>query len=159
MADHTNDSDHSNGSGHDDEHGHGGVGKYIAVFVSLCVLTAISFLVGSNETIMATPAIGWTLMMAVSCAKALLVMLFFMHLIWEANWKYVLTVPASIMSLFLLLALFPDVKFRTQKYTEERWLHAATPQVPVDDDPALQLHGDDEHADDGNAGHEADAGH
>ena len=37
-------------------------------------------------------------MMAVSCTKAMLVIMFFMHLKWEANWKWVLTVPASVMS-------------------------------------------------------------
>jgi cytochrome c oxidase subunit 4 len=68
------------------------------------------------------------MMMAVSCAKALLVILFFMHLLWEANWKYVLTIPASMMSIFLLLMLVPDIGRRTTKYSEERWLYAAEPQ-------------------------------
>jgi cytochrome c oxidase subunit 4 len=152
MSDHS--PDHSPGAEPPhDEHDHGGVGKYIAVFVALLVLTAISFAVGSNETIMATPAIGWTLMMAVSCAKALLVMLFFMHLIWEANWKYVLTIPASIMSVFLLLMLFPDIRFRTAKYAEERWLHAATPQEHSEE------HGAEDHGADSPDGARDDAGH
>ena len=51
-------------------------------------------------------------MMAVSCTKALLVILFFMHVKYEANWKYVLTIPASIMSMLLILALVPDVGLR-----------------------------------------------
>ena len=34
-------------------------------------------------------------MMAVSCTKAMLVILFFMHVKYEANWKYVLTIPAG----------------------------------------------------------------
>ena len=131
MSEQASQSTHEDGHGHDE---HGGSGKYIAVFVALCCLTAISFAVGSSDTVMATPAVGWTLMMAVSCAKALLVVLFFMHLIWEANWKYVLTVPASIMSIFMLLMLFPDIKFRTDNYSEERWLHAATPYVQEDDE-------------------------
>lgn len=83
-------------------------------------------------------------MIAVSCAKAMLVMLVFMHLIWEANWKYVLTVPASIMSLFLMLMLVPDIGLRTRNYSEERLLRAADgpdsqsplEQVAVDDDDA-----------------------
>jgi cytochrome c oxidase subunit 4 len=107
---------------HDD---HGGLRKYLIVGALLAVLTAISFLAGSSNAIMSTPALGWTIMMAVSCAKALLVMLFFMHLIWEANWKYVLTVPASIMSLFLLLMLTPDVGYRYRGYSEERLRFAA----------------------------------
>ena len=114
---------------HDDDHGHGGLSKYLAVGAALGVLTAISFAAGSSEAIMSTPQLGWTIMIAVSCCKALLVMLFFMHLIWEANWKYVLTVPASIMSLFLLLMLVPDIGLRTRNYSEERLLRAAKPQV------------------------------
>ena len=158
MADHTSDhadqhghsehghSEHGHSDPHDGEH-HGGVGKYIAVFVVLCILTAISFLAGSSQTLMATPAVGWTIMMAVSCAKALLVMLFFMHLIWEANWKYVLTIPASIMSVFMLLMLIPDVQMRTRRYSEERWLHSATPKDSADENG----HTEEDHP--------ADAGH
>jgi cytochrome c oxidase subunit 4 len=125
MTDHSH-AVHSSAAGHD--HGHGGLGKYIAVFVTLCILTALSFGVASTPWIMETPAVGWAIMMAVSCMKALLVIAFFMHLIWEANWKYVLTIPASIMSLFLVLMLVPDIKYRTWHYSSERW-EAAAPKV------------------------------
>ncbi|MFT5522876.1 MAG: cytochrome c oxidase subunit 4 [Pirellulaceae bacterium] len=136
MADHGhNDHEHSDAQddhGQDDDahddHGHGGSGKYISVFIALCILTAISFVV-ANSPIMNTPAVGMALMMAVSCAKALLVIAFFMHLIWEASWKWVLTIPASIMSVFLVLMLVPDVGERTKVYEEERWLHASEPVV------------------------------
>src|SRR5262245_25811460 len=123
--------EHSHQHDHDDdhEHGHGGIGKYLAVTVALIVLTAISFTAGSSQAVMSTPAVGWTIMIAVSCSKALLVMLFFMHLLWEANWKYVLTIPASIMSIFLLLMLVPDILGRTTKYSEERWLRAPVPRA------------------------------
>ena len=126
------------GHGHG-EHGHGahgGIGKYLAVFVALCVFTAISFAI-ANSPIMDNPAIGWFGMMAVSCCKALLVVLFFMHLKWEANWKYVLTVPASVMSVFLVLMLVPDIGLRTRHYSEERWRNAA---VPHDSDSAHGTH-------------------
>lgn len=115
-----------------DEHDHGGLGKYIAVFIALCILTGISFATAhwmmGPDAHGATQLVGRVVMIAVSCCKALLVMLFFMHLIWEANWKYVLTIPASIMSIFLLLMLFPDVLDRTRNYSEERWLYAAEPR-------------------------------
>jgi cytochrome c oxidase subunit 4 len=129
MNEHSPHESHGHGEGaaaeHDDhDHGHGGIGKYLAVTIALVVLTAISFTAGSSPAIMGTPALGWTIMLAVSCCKALLVMLFFMHLLWEANWKYVLTIPASIMSIFLLLMLVPDVMERTRRYSEERWLRA-----------------------------------
>jgi cytochrome c oxidase subunit 4 len=111
-----------------DDHGHGGTGKYWAVFFALCVLTAASFFTYSDAwPFHDTPSVGWTFMMAVSCTKAMLVMLFFMHLLWEANWKYVLTIPAAMMSVFLLLMLVPDVGCRVNRYSEERLLHAADP--------------------------------
>jgi cytochrome c oxidase subunit 4 len=109
-----------------DDHTHGGVGKYLAVFAGLCVLTLISFGV-ARSSLMNTPSVGWAIMMAVSCAKAMLVIAFFMHLIWEANWKYVLTIPASIMSLFLVLMLVPDIGFRTRHYSEDRLIYAPPP--------------------------------
>ena len=120
---------HDEHEGHNhDAGGHGGVGKYNAVFFALCFLTLISYLVGNSATLREkTPGIMWAMMMAVSCAKASLVILFFMHLKWEANWKYVLTVPASIMSVFLMLMLVPDIGLRTRWYAEERWLYAPPP--------------------------------
>ena len=120
-----------------DDHGHGeehhappGSGKYWAVFIGLVGLTIVSVTVGSSSALREnSPQVMWAAMMAVSCAKAMLVILFFMHLKWEANWKYVLTIPASIMSIFLLLMLIPDIGLRTRNYSEERWLYAAQPAV------------------------------
>jgi cytochrome c oxidase subunit 4 len=113
----------------DQEHGHAGVGKYVVVFILLCILTAISFAVGNYPPLREnSPGAMWAMMMAVSCCKALLVILFFMHVLWEANWKYVLTIPATMMSLFLLLMLIPDIGRRMERYSEERWLYAAEPK-------------------------------
>ena len=66
------------------------------------------------------PAVGRAFMMAVSCTKAMLVILFFMHVKYEANWKYVLTIPAAIMSIFLMLMLVPDVGMRMRNPTAGR---------------------------------------
>lgn len=112
-------------------HGHGGVGKYLAVFVALCLLSSASFFTTSQHwPYHDQPSVGWAFMMAVSCIKALLVVLFFMHVKYEANWKYVLTIPASLMALLLGLALVPDIGMRVQGgfhygYSEERFRHAA----------------------------------
>ncbi len=108
----------SHGDARDHEQ-HGGAGKFVMVFVALCVLTAISLIAGNSSSIMRNPAVGWTIMMAVSCAKA------------------------------TLLMLFPDIGRRTEKYTNERWLYAARPEVP---------HHDDEHAHDEQA-HGAEESH
>ena len=113
-------------NGHDHDHGHGGIGKYLLVFLALCGLTTMSFLTYSPFWPWRDqPHVGWAFMMAVSCTKAMLVVLFFMHVFWEANWKYVLTIPAAMMAIFLALMLVPDVGMRTRMVSQERALRMA----------------------------------
>ena len=133
---------------HDDTHhdDHGGLGKYAAVFVALCVLTTASFMTYTdfwrNSFSRETIWVGWAFMMAVSCTKAMLVILFFMHLKWEANWKYVLTIPAGMMSIFFTLMLVPDVGWRMNKYDKGRVQHSA--DMPA---ASSSLEGDADHQD------------
>ncbi|MBM3998430.1 MAG: hypothetical protein FJ297_02615 [Planctomycetes bacterium] len=111
------------------ERSHSGAGlrTFLFVFGGLLLLTACSYL--TFRLAADAPAIRWPLMMAISCVKALLVISFFMHLIWETRWKYVLTIPASIMSLLLIALLIPDIGLRSRKYSEERLRNAARPRV------------------------------
>ena len=125
-----------------DHEDHGGLGTYLAVFGGLCVLTAMSYWIGNSNIKETMPSSAWAGMMAVSCGKAMLVILFFMHLKWEASWKYVLTIPAGMMSVFLVLMLVPDVGRRTIKYSEERWLYAAEPAVHAASEPNSHDHDD-----------------
>ena len=126
--------DHAEHTSHDghtsDAHdGHGGLAKYFYIFFALCVLSTASFFTTTDtwhQWFHDRPEVGWFFMMAVSSAKAMCVLMVFMHLKWEADWKYVLTVPASIMSLFLVLALVPDIGLRVRKYSQERLEHVAT---------------------------------
>ena len=107
---------------------HGGIGQYMLVFLALCGLTTMSFFTCSSYWPWRDqPQVGWAFMMAVSCTKALLVVLFFMHVFWEANWKYVLTIPAAMMAIFLCLMLVPDIGMRTRMVSQERVLHMARP--------------------------------
>lgn len=121
---------HTHDSHDHDSHAHGShTGQYFAVFLSLCFLSALSFLTYSEfwrENF--SPIASRTFMMAVSCTKAMLVILFFMHVKYEANWKYVLTIPPAIMAVFLMLALVPDVGLRRQRYSPERAAREATQQ-------------------------------
>jgi cytochrome c oxidase subunit IV len=106
--------------------GHGGTGIYIAIFLALCGLTTLSFLTYFDFWRNHVPVeVSRAFMMAVSCTKAMLVIMFFMHLKWEANWKWVLTVPASIMSALLIFALVPDVGLRMRHASYERLKYAA----------------------------------
>lgn len=97
------------------------------VFGALCLLTTASFLTYTDFWRLHVPThIGWAFMMAVSCTKAMLVILFFMHLLYEKNWKYVLTIPCGFMSIFLACMLIPDVGLRLNRASEERMQHMAT---------------------------------
>jgi len=121
---------HAPHDGHDQnhDHDHGGTGKYIAVFFALCILTTASILTTLPWWRTHVPySVSCAIMMTVSCVKAMLVIMFFMHLIWEANWKWVLTIPAACMSLFLVLMLIPDIGLRTRNYDRPRWNSAAYP--------------------------------
>jgi cytochrome c oxidase subunit 4 len=109
---------HDGNHGHDSlGHGHDGhefhVAKYVYVFLALCFLTACSFF-------------------TYSCTKAMLVILFFMHVLYEANWKFVLTIPAAMMSIFLMVMLIPDVMWRMETASEERRHHMAEPKSPAE---------------------------
>ncbi len=128
------------GHGSHDDHGSHGIAKYLYVFAALTVLTTASFMTYTDlwRNNVQSEAAGWTFMMAVSCTKALLVMLFFMHLKYEASWKYVLTIPASVMAIFLMLALVPDVKWRFEEIaggrhpSSERLEHIYLPKIDAE---------------------------
>jgi cytochrome c oxidase subunit 4 len=114
---------------------HGGYGLYIGVFVALCVLTTFSFLTYFDfwrEHV--SVGVSRAFMMAVSCTKAMLVILFFMHLKWEASWKWVLTAPVIVMSALLVFALVPDVGLRMRSVSNDRMIYAA--ELPAEELPA-----------------------
>ena len=89
----------------------------------LCGLTALSYWI-ANSHLMDEPLHGWLAMIAVSAAKAFLVITFFMHLWWEKRWKYVLTIPVILLGGVLVLLLVPDVADRISTYSKTRSGHA-----------------------------------
>ena len=97
---------------------------FVRVFVALCGLTLISVIIASVE-IFPSKTATWLAFIAVACLKAGLVVSYFMHLRWEKSWKYILTIPASLLGLALAVSLLPDVGMRTQHYSQERLERAA----------------------------------
>lgn len=91
----------SNDHAHDTHHV-----NYLAIFGILCVCTALSVIF---DVVQMSKPITIVLVMAVAITKALCVMMFFMHLKFEGNWKFVLLAPTTILAIGLPLALFPDV--------------------------------------------------
>tara|TARA_B100001179_G_C18257036_1_gene260854 strand:- start:89 stop:496 length:408 start_codon:yes stop_codon:yes gene_type:complete len=92
---------------------------YLLVFGALLVFTALSFgadvlpvkEAGSeSESGWSTPVIA-VIVLAIAVAKAMCVMLFFMHLKWERGWKYVLLAPTTILAIGFPIALMPDIGF------------------------------------------------
>ena len=123
-------SDNQEDSPHAEEHGeksHGGIGKYFVVFFMLCGLTSLSFMTYFPFWDKVDQRVSWSLMMGVSCMKAGLVISVFMHLWWETKWKYMLTLPAAGMGVFLVCMLIPDVGRRAHYYNDYRWVFAADP--------------------------------
>lgn len=91
---------------HDDHSAHHV--NYLYVFFALCGLTVLSVafdMLGGSVP----HGVVIVLVLAVAIAKALSVMMFFMHLKFEGNWKYVLLAPTTILAIGLPLALYPDV--------------------------------------------------
>jgi cytochrome c oxidase subunit IV len=115
-------SNHNPGGSHDEVlHHPDHFWIYMRVFAALIVLTSCSlFAYSPLWPFQETPWIRIAFMFTVSCIKAFLVISFFMHLRWEANWKYVLTIPTSIMAIFLMIMLTPDIGFRVLRFAEER---------------------------------------
>lgn len=134
---------------HDDHHeSHGGIGLYIAIFLALCVLTTFSFLTYFDFWRDNVPkGVSMAFMMAVSCTKAMLVIMFFMHLKWEASWKWVLTAPVIVMSALLIFALVPDVGLRMRTASEDRMIYAAERPAEVTHEHADGHEGHGDHAD------------
>lgn len=92
---------HTDHESHDTHHV-----NYLAIFGILCVCTALSVVF---DVIHLNKAITIVLVLSVAVTKALCVMMFFMHLKFEGNWKFVLLAPTTILAIGLPLALYPDV--------------------------------------------------
>jgi cytochrome c oxidase subunit 4 len=81
--------------------------RYGLIFAALCVCTGLS--VVFDLVSFESKAVIIVLVLAVAVAKALFVMLYFMHLKFEGNWKYVLLAPTVILAIGLPMALLPDI--------------------------------------------------
>jgi len=89
-----------------DQHEHESHGKaYLVVFAILCVFTVLSAV---SDGIRSTN-VKIVVVLAIAVAKATCVALYFMHLRFERNWKYVLLAPTTILAIGLPLALLPDI--------------------------------------------------
>jgi cytochrome c oxidase subunit IV len=91
----------------DHEHHESHSAAYFNVFIGLCVLTLIS--VVADLVHLPDKRVLGVIVFAVAIAKALCVMMYFMHLKFERAWKYLLLAPTLIIALALPVALRPDI--------------------------------------------------
>ena len=93
-------------SHHPEHHEGPGFQAYMVVFVALSVFTAISFLVnatvGRNMT-------GLLIILSVAVIKAILVGLYFMHLVVDWGKLYYLIFPTFILAAMFITVLMPDI--------------------------------------------------
>lgn len=92
---------------HDD--GHHSHPPYLIIFWILCIFTGLSWAADELQHLIPNMGVLAVIVLAIATAKALCVMLYFMHLKFERNWKYVLLAPTFILACGLPLALLPDV--------------------------------------------------
>ena len=89
-----------------EDHSHGHV-SYLVIFFALMIFTGISIV--ADVVHIPSEAVKIVIVMAVACAKATCVLLFFMHIKFEGNWKYILLAPTTILAIGLPIALMPDI--------------------------------------------------
>ncbi|MDB4637498.1 cytochrome C oxidase subunit IV family protein [Planctomycetaceae bacterium] len=128
-----------------DDHSHGNV-AYIVIFFALMIFTAISIV--ADVVHIPSAALKTVIVMSVAVAKATCVLLFFMHIKFEGNWKYILLAPTTILAIGLPIALMPDVA--TSYYIRD------VPQK-YDYDEFMAVHGD--HGEEHSEGDHQEDGH
>jgi|SRR6516162_10257791 len=96
---------------HVDRGGHFPHVNYWMIFAFLCILTGLSWLADKmGDWGLLHKGIFLTfIVLAVACAKALFVMMYFMHLKFEGKWKFVLLAPTIVLAMAIPAALMPDI--------------------------------------------------
>jgi cytochrome c oxidase subunit 4 len=95
---------------HGEDHGGSGVKPYLVVFGALVVFTLISFVVNSAERSgSVSREAGFAIILGVAVCKAVLVGVFFMHLMFDWRKLYFIIIPVAILGSVLVVVLLPDI--------------------------------------------------
>jgi cytochrome c oxidase subunit 4 len=88
------------------------VSTYMRVFVVLLVFTILEYF----YAMLAQAHFGALVLglMALALTKATLVGMYFMHLKFEGRWVYLMLVPACVLAIGMILALYPDIGTRPE---------------------------------------------
>jgi caa(3)-type oxidase subunit IV len=95
---------------HSEAHAGPSFKAYLVVFAALSVFTGISFVVNDlvrSDVLSATS--GMLLILGVAVCKAILVSMYFMHLVIDWSKLYYLIFPVLILGTMLVIVLLPDI--------------------------------------------------
>lgn len=109
--------------------------NYLFIFILLCVFTGLS--VVADVIHIPSKAVLIVIVFAIASAKAACVLLFFMHLKFEGNWKFIILAPTTILAIGLPIALMPDVAFHYYINDASQIVHE---DVDTDDDSHAKEH-------------------
>jgi cytochrome c oxidase subunit 4 len=99
---------------------------YIGVFVFLAVFTLASFLINQffhGELVY----LGAALIMLVAVCKAVLVVMYFMHLKFDWSKLYFIVFPLMILTVMMVIVLLPDTVVNAHKHPDDQ----IVPPAPV----------------------------
>ena len=83
---------------------------YMKVFFALLIFTVLEYFYAKLASGMGFSLGALVLgLMTLAVTKAGLVGYYFMHLKFEGRWVYLMLIPASILALVLIFALYPDI--------------------------------------------------
>jgi len=84
-----------------------GIGRYVAVFVGLGIITAVEVALGAARVINLDPGLLVLVLLVMSAAKAALVAMFFMHLRDDTKWfSLIFIFPFLLSSLLIFWTVF-----------------------------------------------------
>jgi len=134
-----------------DEHAHDSHHvNYRTIFIALCICTLLSIAFDLGKDVLSRYLLV-TLVLAVAVCKATFVLLYFMHIKFEAGWKYVLLAPTMVLACALPFALAPDMAFHYYFVAVPQSIAAA--EVAAAGADHRDAHGADSHAGDQHAGY------
>lgn len=84
------------------------VKAYLRVFLALLVLTMVEYLYA--KLFADSPAFLLIAgLVVIAVVKAALVGMFFMHLLFEGRWKYLMLIPTTFLAVVTVAGLIPDI--------------------------------------------------
>ncbi len=89
---------------------------YLRVFFALLILTIVEYFYAKLMSDGFVSLILGLMMLAI--VKAMLVAWYFMHLKFEGRWVYIMLVPAGILMMVLIFALYPDIGMQRSVYPD-----------------------------------------